>query len=128
MRNVEQAADPQIEAASPIVTWVTGGWLKPTGDDFAMVRLQPSSRRACCETSASRRGLFFRDAAGHQNKTVPACAHAAHGRAPISTSEAGNRAAREPASSSTDAKATEDHFRRNARIGRLPGHSPLWRL
>jgi hypothetical protein len=39
MRNVEQAADPQIEAASRIVTWVTGGWLKPTGDDFAMVRL-----------------------------------------------------------------------------------------
>jgi hypothetical protein len=38
-RNVEQAADPQIEAASRIVTWVTSGWLKPTGDDFAMVRL-----------------------------------------------------------------------------------------
>jgi hypothetical protein len=39
MRNVEQAADPQIEAVSRIVTWVTGGWLKPTGDDFALVRL-----------------------------------------------------------------------------------------
>jgi hypothetical protein len=39
MRNVEQAADPQTEAASRIVTWASGGLLKPTGDDFAMVRL-----------------------------------------------------------------------------------------
>ena len=28
---------------------------------------------------AVKTGIFFRDAAGHRNKTVPACAHAAHG-------------------------------------------------
>jgi hypothetical protein len=39
MRDVVQTADPQTEAATRIVTWVTGGLLKPTGDDFAMVRL-----------------------------------------------------------------------------------------
>jgi hypothetical protein len=39
MRNVQQAADPQIDAASRIVTWASDGLLKPTGDDFAMVRL-----------------------------------------------------------------------------------------
>jgi len=39
MRNVEQTADPQTEAATRIVTWVTGGLLKPTGDDFAVLRL-----------------------------------------------------------------------------------------
>jgi hypothetical protein len=39
MRSVEQTADPQTEAATRIVAWVTGSLLKPTGDDFAMVRL-----------------------------------------------------------------------------------------
>src|SRR5262245_2732426 len=39
MHAVEQTADPQTEAATRIVTWLTRGMLAPTGDDFAMVRL-----------------------------------------------------------------------------------------
>lgn len=39
MRSVEQTADPQVEAASRIVAWVSGGLAKPSGDDFAMLRL-----------------------------------------------------------------------------------------
>lgn len=39
MRDVEQAADPQTEAASRIVAWASMGALKPTGDDFGMLRL-----------------------------------------------------------------------------------------
>lgn len=36
---VEQAADPQTQAASRIVAWVLFGLLKPSADDFAMLRL-----------------------------------------------------------------------------------------
>jgi hypothetical protein len=36
---VTQAADPQTEAAIRIVAWVSRGMLRPTGDDFAMLRL-----------------------------------------------------------------------------------------
>lgn len=36
---VEQAADPQVEAASRIVAWLSLGRLRPAGDDFAMLRL-----------------------------------------------------------------------------------------
>lgn len=36
---VEQGADPQTEAAMRIAVWVSGGLLKPTADDFAMLRL-----------------------------------------------------------------------------------------
>jgi hypothetical protein len=36
---VAHAADPQIEAASKIVVWISRGWLTPSGDDFAMLRL-----------------------------------------------------------------------------------------
>ena len=36
---VEQAADPQTEAAIRIVAWATHGALQPTGHDFAMLRL-----------------------------------------------------------------------------------------
>ena len=39
MRSVEQTADPQTEAATRIVAWVSRGALQPTGDDFAMLRL-----------------------------------------------------------------------------------------
>lgn len=39
MHDVEQTADPQTEAVSRIVAWVSFGALKPTGDDFAMLRL-----------------------------------------------------------------------------------------
>jgi len=39
MRSVEQRADPQTDAAIRIVAWATHGVLKPTGDDFAMLRL-----------------------------------------------------------------------------------------
>jgi hypothetical protein len=39
MRSVEQTADPQTEAAIRIVAWATHGMLRPTGDDFAMLRL-----------------------------------------------------------------------------------------
>ena len=39
MRAIEQTADPQTEAATRMVAWLSGGVLKPTGNDFAMVRL-----------------------------------------------------------------------------------------
>jgi len=39
MQSVEQAADPQTEAAIRLVAWVTHGALQPTGNDFAMLRL-----------------------------------------------------------------------------------------
>jgi hypothetical protein len=39
LRSVEQAADPQTAAAVRIVTWISLGSLKPSGDDFAMLRL-----------------------------------------------------------------------------------------
>jgi len=38
-RSVAQEADPQLENASHIVTWLTRGWIAPTGADFAMLRL-----------------------------------------------------------------------------------------
>src|SRR5512139_1337664 len=39
MQAVGQAADPQTDAAIRILAWATHGALKPTGDDFAMLRL-----------------------------------------------------------------------------------------
>jgi hypothetical protein len=39
MNTVAQTADPQTEAAIRIVAWVSGGMLRPTSDDFAMLRL-----------------------------------------------------------------------------------------
>jgi hypothetical protein len=39
MHAVEQTADPQTDAAVRIVAWVSRGMLRPTGDDFAMLRL-----------------------------------------------------------------------------------------
>jgi hypothetical protein len=36
---VGQTADPQTEAARRIVAWVSAGTIRPTGDDFAMLRL-----------------------------------------------------------------------------------------
>jgi hypothetical protein len=39
MAAVQQTADPQTEAASRIVAWVSMGALKPAGSDFAMLRL-----------------------------------------------------------------------------------------
>jgi hypothetical protein len=39
MQSVELTADPQADAAIRIVAWATHGVLKPTGDDFAMLRL-----------------------------------------------------------------------------------------
>ena len=39
MHSVEQTADPQTEAAIRIVAWVSQGALKPTSNDFAMLRL-----------------------------------------------------------------------------------------
>jgi len=39
MRSVEQTADPQTAAATRIVAWVSRGTLRPTGDDFSMLRL-----------------------------------------------------------------------------------------
>jgi hypothetical protein len=50
MRDVVQTADSQTEAATHIVTWLTGGLLKPTGDDFAMVGL---ILLRCCHRSAA---------------------------------------------------------------------------
>lgn len=39
MRSVEQTADPQTQAAIHIVAWASMGTIKPSGDDFAMLRL-----------------------------------------------------------------------------------------
>jgi hypothetical protein len=39
MLTVEHSADPQTEAASHIVAWLSFGTIRPSGDDFAMLRL-----------------------------------------------------------------------------------------
>lgn len=39
MLTVEHSADPQTEAASRIVAWLSFGTMRPSGDDFAMLRL-----------------------------------------------------------------------------------------
>jgi hypothetical protein len=39
LNSVEQAADPQTDAAAKIVAWFTGGTAKPTADGFAKLRL-----------------------------------------------------------------------------------------
>jgi hypothetical protein len=39
MASVGQTADPQTDAAIKLVAWVTHGVLRPSGDDFAMLRL-----------------------------------------------------------------------------------------
>jgi hypothetical protein len=52
MKAVEETADPQVEVASRIVAWLSFGSLRPSRDDFAMLRLVllallPRSA-ACC--------------------------------------------------------------------------------
>jgi hypothetical protein len=39
MASVGQTADPQNDAAIKLVAWVTRGMIRPSGDDFAMLRL-----------------------------------------------------------------------------------------
>jgi len=39
MHSVEQTADPQTDAAIRLVAWLSHGWLQPTSNDFAMLRL-----------------------------------------------------------------------------------------
>ena len=39
MRSVEQAADPQTAASIRIVAWASLGALRPTDNDFSMLRL-----------------------------------------------------------------------------------------
>jgi hypothetical protein len=39
LSSVEHAADPQTDAAIKIVAWLSRGTVKPTADDFAMLRL-----------------------------------------------------------------------------------------
>jgi hypothetical protein len=39
MASVGYTADPQNDAAIKLVAWVTHGLLRPSGDDFAMLRL-----------------------------------------------------------------------------------------
>lgn len=39
MRSVDQAADPQTEAAIRLIAWISGGVLKPAAEDFVMFRL-----------------------------------------------------------------------------------------
>lgn len=39
MHSVEQTADPQTEAAIHIVAWVSMGTVRPSGNDFAILRL-----------------------------------------------------------------------------------------
>jgi hypothetical protein len=39
MHDVRATADPQAEAATRLVAWVSAGTLRPSGDDFALLRL-----------------------------------------------------------------------------------------
>jgi hypothetical protein len=39
MASVAVTADPQSQAATRIVAWISGGLVRPTGDDFGMLRL-----------------------------------------------------------------------------------------
>jgi hypothetical protein len=39
MHSVERTADPQTDAAIRLVAWLSHGWLQPTDNDFAMLRL-----------------------------------------------------------------------------------------
>jgi hypothetical protein len=39
MHSVEETADPQTNAAIRLVAWLSHGWLQPTTNDFAMLRL-----------------------------------------------------------------------------------------
>jgi predicted secreted protein len=39
MASVGRTADPQTDAAIKLVAWATRGVLRPSGDDFAMLRL-----------------------------------------------------------------------------------------
>lgn len=39
MHSVAQTADPQTDAAIRLVAWLSHGWLQPSGNDFAMLRL-----------------------------------------------------------------------------------------
>jgi hypothetical protein len=39
MHSVEETADPQTDAAIRMVAWLSRGWLQPTANDFAMLRL-----------------------------------------------------------------------------------------
>jgi len=39
MASVERTADPQMEAAVHLVSWLTKGLVNPDGNDFAMLRL-----------------------------------------------------------------------------------------
>jgi hypothetical protein len=39
MQTVAQTADPQTESAARMVAWLSAGSLRPSGDDFAMLRL-----------------------------------------------------------------------------------------
>ena len=39
VHSVGQTADPQTDAAIRIVAWISHGLMRPTGDDFAMLRL-----------------------------------------------------------------------------------------
>ena len=36
---VEQQADPQVQAATKMIAWISAGYVRPTADDFAMLRL-----------------------------------------------------------------------------------------
>jgi hypothetical protein len=39
MHSVEETADPQTDAAIRMVAWISRGWLRPSANDFAMLRL-----------------------------------------------------------------------------------------
>jgi len=39
MASVRQSADPQTDAAVKLVGWLSRGVVRPSGDDFAMLRL-----------------------------------------------------------------------------------------
>jgi hypothetical protein len=39
MHSIEETADPQTNAAIRLVAWLSHGWLQPTANDFAMLRL-----------------------------------------------------------------------------------------
>jgi hypothetical protein len=39
MRDVAGTADPQTDAARRLVSWITGGMVRPSENDLAMLRL-----------------------------------------------------------------------------------------
>ena len=103
--------------------------------------LDPTAKRRTpwcgimCSLSASLPGLWWlsvpqraRFGSKHPGPWLPILIFDWSQSAANTCARNGDRAPRAPASSSTDATTREDQLPRNARIGRLPDHSPLRRV